>query len=532
MVNPPAAEPRMPTFPSALLPFRSLADIPFLQARRVPDEPALRSEDGDFTYRGLWDRVARFAAFVAARAGAGARVGILLPNAPEHVVCYFGAIAAGAVAVPINYRLAPPEVGYVLKDCAAAILVTTGAQHEKLAALPEAASVKAFVVVDGAPAGAVTFQAALAERRPVTEPAAVSPGDVACLLYTSGTTGFPKGAMISHANALFNAASCERTLGYREDDVGLVTLPLFHVTALHSQVVALLALGATVVLQPEYDTRRMLELVAGHGVTALFLVPAVYKLVTLRDDLASRDLSRVRLAAYGGAPMDPETIRALGRLLPGVELHNCYGLTECSSLGTVLPAELVLSKAESVGLPVPETEAEVRSPSGGVLPRGTPGELHLRGPHVVQGYWGAPEKTEEAMGDGWLRTGDVARIDEEGFVFILDRVKDMINRGGEKIYGLEVENVLYAFPGVAEAAVVGVAHPVFGEVPVAFLAPLPGASLDPEALRAHCASRLADFKVPVEYRVVERLPRNPGGKVLKQELRRAHEGRPGGRSGG
>ena len=501
--------------------FRSIADVPFLQARRVPGKPALVHEGGVLTYRDLWDRAARFAAFAAATAGPGGRVALLLPNAPELAVAYFGAIAAGAVAVPVNFRLSPPEVGYVLKDSGAAILVTTGEKYETLAALPESAGVSAFVIVDGAPAGARTFEACLAEAPAAPEPAPVSPDDVACLLYTSGTTGFPKGAMISHANCLFNAGSCERTLGYREDDVGLVTLPLFHVTALHSQVVALLALGATAVLQREYDTRRMLELSARHRVTALFLVPAVYKLVTLREDLAAFDLSRVRLAAYGGAPMDPETIRTLRRILPGVELHNCYGLTESSSLATVLPDEAIATRTESVGLPVPGTAAEVRNPTGEVLPRGSPGELYLRGPNIVQGYWGAPEKTKAALGTGWLRTGDLARIDEEGFVFILDRVKDMINRGGEKIFGLEVENVLYAFPGVQEAAVVGVPHPIFGEVPAAFVAPFPGVSLDSEALRAHCAARLADFKVPVEFRFVERLPRNPGGKVLKHELRRA-----------
>ena len=187
---------------------------------------------------------------------------------------------------------------------------------------------------------------------------------------------------------------------------------------------------------------------------------------------------------------------------------------------------LALSRAESVGRPVPGTEAQVRGESGEVLPPGTPGELWLRGPHIVRGYWGAPEKTAQAIRDGWLRTGDVARIDRDGLVVILDRVKDMINRGGEKIYGLEVENVLYAFPGVAEAAVVGVPHPVFGEVPAAFVAPLPGATLDPEAIRRHCASRLADFKVPVAVRFVEKLPRNPGGKVLKQSLKRAWEAGP------
>ena len=525
-MTPSPAEPAVTPPRSALPACRSIAELPFLQARRVPEKPALVSEAGALSHRELWDRVARFAGFVEARAGRGARVAIHLPNLPEHAIAYFGAIAAGAVAVPVNYRLSPPEVGYVLSDCAAAVLVTTAAQHEKLAALPEARSVRAFVVVDGAPPGALPFAAALAEGRPVAAPAAVEPGGVACLLYTSGTTGFPKGAMISHANCLFNAASCERTLGYREDDVGLLTLPLFHVTALHSQLVALVGLGATAVVQREYETRRMLELAAAHRVTALFLVPAVYKLVTLRDDLAAYDLSRVRVAAYGGAPMDPETIGALRRILPGVELHNCYGLTESSSLATVLPAEELLSRTESVGRAVPGTEAQVRGPAGDVLPPGTPGELYLRGPNIVQGYWGAPEKTRAALGDGWLRTGDVARIDAEGFVFILDRVKDMINRGGEKIFGLEVENVLYAFPGVQEAAVVGVPHPIFGEVPVAFLAPFPGAAPDPGALRAHCAARLADFKVPVEYRLVEKLPRNPGGKVLKQELRRAYGARP------
>jgi long-chain acyl-CoA synthetase len=505
---------------------RSIADVVFGH-RHLGEKPAVRHGDATLSYRELADRCGRFAAFVAARAEPGARVGLLLPNAPELVIGYFGAIAAGAVAVPVNHRLSPPEVGYVLSDSGATILVTTAAHHARLADLPEARGVDTWVVVDGdghAP-GTVPFQAALAGA-PLPAPAPCRRDDVACLLYTSGTTGFPKGAMISHANALFNVGSCERTLGYRADDVGLVALPLFHVSALHSQLLALLATGATVVLQQDYDTRRMLELMAGERVSALFLVPAIYKLMTLRrDEVVRHDLSRVRLAAYGGAPMDPDTIRTLRELLPGVELHNCYGLTECSSLGTVLPASEVLARADSVGLPVPGTEAEVRDEAGARLPPGRPGELYLRGPHIVQGYHRAPEKTRAALGDGWLRTGDVARMDADGFVYVLDRAKDMINRGGEKIYGLEVENVLSAYPGVAEAAVAGVPHVVFGEVPVAFVVPLPGATVDGEGLRAHCATRLADFKVPVEVRILEKLPRNPGGKVVKQELRRAWEAR-------
>jgi acyl-CoA synthetase (AMP-forming)/AMP-acid ligase II len=330
--------------------------------------------------------------------------------------------------------------------------------------------------------------------------------------------------MISHRNTLFNVESCRATLGYREDDVGLLSLPLFHVTGLDSQLVALLACGATVVLQKEYDTRQVLELIARHRVTALFLVPAIYKLLTLREDAGRYDLSSVRIAAYGGAPMAPETILALREILPA-RLHNCYGLTECSSLGTVLPAELALAKSESVGFPVPGTEAVVRGADGETIPPGEPGELHLRGPHIVRGYFGAPEKTREAIRDGWLRTGDVARIDADGLVYILDRTKDMINRGGEKVYGLEVENVLYVYPGVAEAAVFGISHPVFGEVPAACVVPLPGSNVDPEGVIVFCRGRLADYKVPVSVRVVDRIPRNPAGKVLKKELRREWENR-------
>lgn len=500
--------------------YRSIPEILRVQARERGGKAALRfGPGGAMTYAELDGAARRFSAFLGSLGvPPGERVAILLPNVPEFVVSYFGAIAAGDVAVPVNTRLSPPEVGYILRDCAARAVVTTSEQFDKVSGLAEARGVAAWVLTDGEGEGAVAFRSAL-DRDALPPREGGSPEDVAVLLYTSGTTGFPKGAMISHANTLFNVGSCRATLGYREDDVGLITLPLFHVTGLNSQLVAHLACGATAVLQGEYNTREVLSLVSRHRVTALFFVPAIYKLITLRDDLAGFDLSCVRVAAYGGAPMDPETIRSIRRILPA-DLHNCYGLTECSSLATVLPARLALSRADSVGLPVPGTEGRVCGPSGEPLPPGEPGELHLRGPHIVRGYFGLPDKTREAIRDGWLRTGDVARIDAEGLVTILDRVKDMINRGGEKVYGLEVENVIYAFPGVAEAAVLGIPHPIFGEVPAASVVPMPGAVLDPDAIREHCRSRLADYKVPVEVRIVEGLPRNPGGKVMKKELKR------------
>ncbi len=506
-------------------PFAGIADIPYLQARRRGGKTAVVTDAGDpLSYAALDDRCRRFAAFLRSSSVApGERVALLLQNVPEFVIAYFGAIAAGCVAVPVNYRLSPPEVAYILLDCAASVVVTTTEQFEKVAGQESVRGVGTWLLVEGWREGSHPFSDALSPE-PVSAPAPAAPDDVAVLLYTSGTTGFPKGAMISHRNTLFNVDSCRATLGYGEEDVGLLTLPLFHVTGLHSQLVALLACGATIVLQKEYDTGQVLERIARNRVTALFFVPAIYKLFTLRSDIGRYDLSSVRIAAYGGAPMAPETIEALNRAMPA-RLHNCYGLTECSSLGTVLPSKFALTRSESVGLPVPGTEAEVRGADFGTLPPGEPGELYLRGPHIVQGYFGAPEKTLDAIRDGWLKTGDIARIDGDGFVYILDRAKDMINRGGEKIYSLEVENVLYMCPGVAEAAVFGIPHPVFGEVPAARLVPLPGATVDPEEIRAFCRARLADYKVPVQVGIADRIPRNPGGKILKKELRREWESR-------
>lgn len=444
---------------------RTIAEIPFVHARERGEKTALVTERGEsLSYAALDERTRRFAAFLRSLGpGDGERVAILLPNVPEFVVSYFGTIAAGKVAVPVNYRLSPPEVGYILADCGARVTVTTAEQYRKIAGCGESGGVATWVLIDEEiPGKAVMFAHAL-DRPPCAAPAAADPDDVACLMYTSGTTGYPKGAMLSHRNTMFNVDSCRATLGYRDRDIGLVSIPLFHATGLHSQLVALLACG--------------------------------------------------------GTSMDGETINAL-RGIFRAELHNAYGLTECTSLATVLPSRLALSRADSVGLPVPGVDAEVRGSSGEALPRGETGELFLRGPNIVKGYFRAPEKTQGAFAGGWLKTGDVARIDEDGLVCILDRVKDMINRGGEKIFGLEVENVLYSFPGVAEAAIVGVPHPVFGEVPVAYMVPMPGERIDPDKVRDFCRTRLADFKIPVEVRLTDKLPRNPGGKVVKQQLKR------------
>ncbi|MDH3239021.1 MAG: long-chain fatty acid--CoA ligase, partial [Deltaproteobacteria bacterium] len=340
--------------------FSSIAEILPFHRRERGGKVALRfPPDGEMTYAVLEEDSRRFSAFLKSRGiGPGERVAILLPNVPEFVISYFGAISASAVAVPVNYRLSPPEVGYILSDCSVSALVTTREQFENVFPREDCGCVSTWVLIDGEDKEAFSFREAMG-REASPAPENGSPDDVAVLLYTSGTTGFPKGAMISHRNTLFNVDSCRATLGYREEDTGLINLPLFHVTALDSQLVALLACGASVILQREYSTRETLALISRYRVTALFFVPAIYKLITLRDDLGEYDLSSVRITAYGGAPMDPETIRAIHRILPA-DLFNCYGLTECSSLGTVLPSRLALSRSDSVGLPVPGTEAQTR----------------------------------------------------------------------------------------------------------------------------------------------------------------------------
>ena len=355
-------------------------------------------------------------------------------------------------------------------------------------------------------------------REPRTKPR-LSSDSLASIMYTSGTTGLPKGAMLSHGNIFTNARNAGAHLGYREEDITLIVVPLFHVTGLHSQLVAFFYAGGTCALMRSYNTARMIELMEKHEVTATFKVPTMYTLLLVNEALERCDLGALRLAAYGGAPMAPETIIQLQKRL-GVDLHNCYGLTEATSLVTVLPACDALRKAGSIGLATSGTRLKVVDHTGRETAVNEVGELCVKAPIVVSGYWNKPEATAENIRDGWLHTGDFARIDPEGFVFVVDRKKDMINRGGEKVFSIEVESALVTHPKVLEAAVVPRPHSIFGEVVHAFVILSPGAQAEEEEIIAHCQGRIADFKVPASVSILEALPRNPGGKVLKSELRK------------
>lgn len=452
----------------------------------TPEAAALVELGGErLTYAQLWDRSARVAGGLrAAGVSPGDRVANHLPNGNDWVLTFWGTLLAGAITVPVNTRLAAPEVAYVVSDSGATLVVEPGPP------LPDG---EPCAVADAAHA------------------------DVAAIFYTSGTTGFPKGAMTTHENFLSNVETCLRCLGLdREPLSTLISVPLFHVTGCNSQLLVAAAVGGCSVIMPTLDMTAFLKAVEQERITVLTTVPALYWLMLNHPDFAGTDTSSVRALSYGGAPIAPSLVHQLMESVPTATVGNGFGLSETSSVSTFLPHAYAAEHADSVGFPAPVVDVAVAEPD----PVSGVGELLIRGPHVVPGYWGKPELTAEAFVGGWLHSGDLARVDERGLVHIVDRVKDMINRGGENVYCVEVENALAAHPDVGEVAVVGVPDEVMGEKVGAVLVPRGGAVISPEQVRAFAAGVLADFKVP-QYVVVrtEPLPRNPGGKVVKAVLR-------------
>ena len=489
-------------------------------AARVPERLALIEGDETLTYAQLHARVERVAAGLERRGvGVGDRVALLLPNCIEFALAYFAVLRLGAIVVPLNTRLAPTECAYAINDCTAKLLILDEAFRDAYEEFRESVHTLEGVirVGDRHDDGESFNDVCSAKGEPRVSPD-LTAADPACIMYTSGTTGSPKGAVMSHGNVVVNARNCGAHLNYNESDRTLIAVPLFHVTGLNSQLVAFCYTGGTCVLMRRYSTDAMIELIERHGITVLFNVPTMYTLMLMSEVLDDRDTSSLRIAAYGGAPMDPQTIVDLRDRL-ALDLYNAYGLTETSSLTTVLPACDAVRKAGSVGLPVSGVCLRVFDEQDATLPAEAVGELAIKGPNVVSQYWNKPAATDAALGDGWLRTGDCARIDAEGFVFIADRKKDMINRAGENVYSIEVESVLLTYPRVLEAAVVPRAHSILGEVVHAFLVPTPGAHITEDEVIRHCDGEIADFKIPASVSFVEQLPRNPGGKVLKTRLR-------------
>lgn len=438
------------------------------------------------TYRDLWDRSAEVAGGLRDLGiQRGDRVAIRLGNGLDWCLAFFGVQLAGAIAVPVNTRFSEPEVEYVVNDSGSKFV------FESRSSLPRGPG----MAVDD-----------------------LSPQDVAAIFYTSGTTGFPKGAMTTHEGFLSNVETCRRVFPLPFDGSlrTLVSVPLFHVTGCNSQLLPTCAGFGTTVIMPSFNVQAFLNLIAEERINSLISVPAVYWLAINQPNFSQFDTSGVRWLCYGGAPTAPDLVAQIGEAFPNARIANGFGLTESSSVATFLPHEYSRLRPETVGFaaPVVDLKLDNAADDPGV------GELLIRGPNIVPGYWNKPEATAETFVDGWLHSGDLARLDAEGFVQIVDRKKDMVNRGGENVYCVEVESALAAHPAVFEVAVVGVPDVMMGEKVAAVIVLKPNQRAEIHEILDFASQRLADFKVP-QYAVIrsEALPRNPGGKILKKQLR-------------
>jgi long-chain acyl-CoA synthetase len=493
-------------------------------AARNPDGEALVCGAERVTYRELEAAVERCAAgLAAAGVGKGDRVAMLLGNGVPFPVVLFAALRLGAMAVPLSVREQTPGIAYMLAHSGAKLLAYDAGLADRLPAPEETPQLAhRIAVAPGALSAALPLLAA-----PTGAPAAaVEEEDTAIILYTSGTTGRPKGAMLTHLSICHSALHYQYCMGLTSSDRAVAAVPMSHVTGVIALIAAMVRAAAALIVMPAFKAAEFLELAARERMTHSLMVPAMYNLCLLDPAFEPARFSAWRVGGYGGAPMAPATIARFTEKLPGLDLMNAYGATETTSPVTLMPPSETAARADSVGCAVPCADILVMDEAGRELPDGEAGELWLGGPMVVPGYWNDPAATAASFAGGYWRSGDIGSKDAEGYVRVFDREKDMINRGGYKVYSVEVENALMSFPGVVEAAVVAEPCPVLGERVHAFV--VASASVEPADLKRHCAGLLADYKVPENFTLsAGPLPRNANGKLLKRSLRpgtsRAHQ---------
>jgi acyl-CoA synthetase (AMP-forming)/AMP-acid ligase II len=470
---------------------------------RNPGGEALVVGQTRLSWRALHDSVASAAGVFAQRGiRPGDRVALLLGNRAEFPLAFLAAARLGAIAVPIGVREQKPGLEYILRHCGASLLVHEAELADRLPGREETPELCGRLTAD-------EFAFLIKNPRAIASNPS-GEDDAAAILYTSGTTGRPKGAMLTNLGIVHSAMNYELCMGLSQRTRAVAAVPLSHVTGVIALLAATVRCAGTLIILPAFKAQEFLALAELERMTHALMVPAMYKLCLLEQDFEKYDLSSWRIGAYGGAPMPAATIAALADKLPGLALMNAYGATETTSPATLMPSEETARRRDSVGLAVPCAEIKVVEE-----------ELWIRGPMVVKGYWNDPGATGREFTDGFWHSGDVGSIDAEGFVRVLDRKKDMINRGGFKVYTAEVESVLAEHPAVVESAVVGVPCEVLGERVHAFVT-LRTRDVDEQALRDFCSERLSDYKVPEKFILRdEPLPRNANGKVLKRELREA-----------
>jgi long-chain acyl-CoA synthetase len=499
-------------------------------ARRWPAKTAVILGDARLSYAQLDELSDRVAANLAAAGLApGDRVALQLPNIPQFIVAYFGILKLGAVVVPMNVLLKAPEIEFQLEDSGARALITYAGLLAEAAKAAESAAVTSLYVVSdaGAPVTGTAFEALLSGDAPGPQLAGRGPEDPAVIIYTSGTTGTPKGAVLSHISLYMNADIPGRLFELNGDDTALVALPLFHVFGLSSVMNACVLVGAAMTLVPRFVPGTVLEIMQRDRVTVFMGVPTMFigllqaesEAGTASDGTASYDTASLRVATSGGAPIPAEVIDSFESRF-GVAILEGYGLSESSSVAT-FNISAIERKIYSAGKPIWGTSVQIWDADSRPLPPGAahPGEIVLRGVNIMIGYHNNPEATAKAFEGGWFHTGDIGYLDDDGFLFIIDRIKDLIIRGGYNVYPREVEEVLYAHPAVAEVAVIGVPDPRLGEEVHAVVAVKPGHRVTEAELIEFAKERAAAYKYPRTIEFRDNLPKNATGKILKKELR-------------
>ncbi|HET9052243.1 MAG TPA: long-chain fatty acid--CoA ligase [Candidatus Dormibacteraeota bacterium] len=487
--------------------------------------------DQSWTYAELNGRINAMAhGLRALGVNAGDRVGYLDLNHPDFFVTMYAAAKLGAIFVPLNFRLTAPELAFMIGDAGIHTLVHDASFEPMLEGMGDALCCRHLVRTtgDGAASngtGGHTIASVIAGHPETDMDNQVAESDVALIMYTSGTTGRPKGAMLTHANLLWNNVNAWVAFDTSATDITLVCAPLFHIGGLNVTPISAFTKGAAVVLMRSFDPAKVLDLIERHRVTSMFGVPAMFQFMTLVPGFTAADLSSVRLFICGGAPVPEPLIRVYGDR--GIVFVQGYGLTETAPFVTIVPATEAATRIGSAGLPPFFTDVRLLDDGGReVTEPGVRGEIAVRGPNVMKGYWNRPDATAEVIVDGWFHTGDVGVRDADGYYAIVDRKKDLIISGGENVYPAEVEDVIYAHPEVAECAVVGIPDERWGEAVCAVVVARAGTSPSVESILEHTGPRLARYKQPRRVVFVEALPRNAAGKVLKFELRELYASSP------
>lgn len=497
----------------------------WVERRRIKSQgdTALIWGDSTYTYEEFAERIARMANALAERGLAKRdRLVYLGNNHPDFLTTFFACATLGAIFVPLNTRLAPRELEYMIEDSGAVFLVA----HESMRSLARASAwssgIRHRIIVDGPadPPSVESLDDVLASASPATRDEDVRPDDPAMILYTSGTTGRPKGAVLTHGNLTWNVFNAIVDYDVTREEVALMMSPMFHVAALSMGALPALLKGGAVVLQDRVDPPSVLGAVERHRVTSISGVPTTFQMLTDHPVWATTDLSSIRKITCGGSAVPRRVVDACEAR--GLPFSSGYGMTEASPGATALPVTKTRDRPGSSGLAHFFTDVRVVGPDGETLPPGIPGEIQISGPNVIHEYWRRPEASAEARDGSWFKSGDVGYLDDDGYLTVTDRITDMIISGGENVYPAEIEQVVMELPTVHGVAVIGVPDERWGEVPIAVVAPHEGETVNPDEVLAHVSGRLAKYKLPRAAVIVDSLPRTASGKVRKVELRQEY----------